>query len=134
MHRSLFVAFAVGFCSAVSAFSQGAYKGSDHTISARLRISPSDDGRADPIALPLPAYPQKMLGAGIGGEATVKFLVREDGTVSDVSIIASTQSEFGDPTREAAAHWRFTPPKHRRTQAPVKLWMTCRVIFKFDEE
>jgi TonB family protein len=74
-----------------------------------------------------------VTSAGISGEATVRFLVRKDGSVGEVTLVKSTQREFADPTMEAARRWKFEPPKHRHTQASTQVWMTCRVMFKRDE-
>lgn len=117
-----------------AAFGQGAWRTYDHTISVKPRNVSGEMGIAVPLSVPLPAYPTQMMSAGIGGEATLSFVVREDGSVADVAVVNASQQEFADPAKEAVAHWKFYPPKHRHTQAPTKVKMTVRIEFKMDDE
>lgn len=83
---------------------------------------------------PLPVYPGELLRANITGDVEVRFLVREDGSVSDVSIVSQSQREFGDPTKEAVTKWKFLPTRDRKTGKPVPIWMRCSLVFKLGFE
>lgn len=124
---SLFVGHVLG---------QGAYRGHDHSIAVR-RLGPEGLSRGYnvlPVSLPLPAYPVEMLRAAISGDATLKFLVHEDGAVSEVVVISASQVEFSGPTKEAISRWKFRVHTERGESAPRKVWMRCQVIFKFEED
>jgi TonB family protein len=86
------------------------------------------------VVLPLPPYPAEMLRVHIIGEVTVHFLVREDGSVTNVTTGAESQKEFAEPVRDAVERWKFGPVVDRKTYAPTKAWMHCRIVFKIEEK
>jgi TonB family protein len=81
-----------------------------------------------PAALPLPCYPAEMLRANLEGDATLRFQVQPDGSVSEVSILKETMREFGEPAKEAVARWRFALLPAAKVEGAV--WMQCRILFR----
>jgi TonB family protein len=134
--RTIFLVALIGLTTTVrNSVAQGYTPTYDHSI-AVLELAPEErgKGRALPISLPLPPYPAEMLRAHIRGEATIRFLIQEDGTVTDVSVVSTTQREFGDPVKESATRWRFRPLDQRGVPVAVRVWMKCRVVFKIEED
>jgi TonB family protein len=108
--------------------------GQDHSILLRgLRSEDSKKARIFvPASLPLPPYPTEMLRANLEGDATLRFQVFPDGSVSEVSILRETQREFGEPAREAVTKWRFA--LSATVKADGAVWMQCRILFRTGEE
>lgn len=74
-----------------------------------------------------PNYPFTLRQQSISGEVVVDFLVDEQGRVSDVRVVRSSQSEFEQPTVAAVQKWRFEPGK--RQGRPVRFRMSQAVSF-----
>jgi TonB family protein len=72
-----------------------------------------------------PVYPFALSQAGVTGEATISFVVDREGNVSNVSVIKSTQAEFGTAAAEAVQKWKFQPGQkggllvRTRMQVPI---------------
>jgi TonB family protein len=56
-------------------------------------------------------YPSALEGTGLIGDATVEFLIQEDGMVRLPRIVHASKPEFGYAAVEAVASWRFEPPR-----------------------
>jgi TonB family protein len=78
-----------------------------------------------PIYQPRPAYPDMAKRNGVAGDVVLKFLVRKDGTVTNVRVVS------GNPTLAVAAVqsvklWRYRPfllngePTETESQATIK--------------
>lgn len=115
-------------------FAQGYAPSHNHSVAVQFRTEPGQRGDTAPKACPLPAFPHELLIARVNGEATVSFLVREDGSVADVSIVAASQREFAEPTKAIVARWQFFPVKDRSSGKSTTLRMTSRIVFKIEEE
>lgn len=84
-------------------------------------------------ALPMPSYPIELLSVGVQGYARIQFLVREDGTVTDVTIAGTDFEAFGKEAKKTVEMWSFTPGKNRNSGKPASVQMQCRFDFKMDE-
>lgn len=74
-----------------------------------------------------------MLRSGMNGLATVKLLIHEDGTVSDIRVEA-TAKEFAESTQRSVASWKFHPLRDLRPQAPVPVSLTCVITFALHDD
>jgi TonB family protein len=61
------------------------------------------------ISLPGPRYPADALAAHLGGTVYLEFLVKTDGSVTNVRVLKSVPG-LDDAAVEAAAHFIFAPP------------------------
>lgn len=84
--------------------------------------------------LPMPSYPIELLEAGVQGHAKIQFLVREDGSVADVSVVSADSEEFGIEAKKAVAAWSFTPGKNRNGGKPAAVRMQCDFDFELNEK
>jgi TonB family protein len=68
-------------------------------------------------------YPARLREAGIGGQATVEFVIRESGTVdpSTIRVLATTREEFREPGAGAARELRFDPGQRGGRSVPVRI-------------
>jgi TonB family protein len=89
---------------------------------------------ANPVVMQLPAFPPELLHVWVGGEASIRFKVHEDGSVSDAAVIAASHAEFGEAARLAANGWKFNLGVHRITRKPVGIWARCVIVFKVDSK
>lgn len=87
-------------------------------------------GTFTPRYLPLPAYPAGLLVAAVTGDITVRFHVKPDGTVDDVSVEKWSNDGFLGPTLRAVSRWRFQPPESYKTKKSVSLNLYARIVFK----
>lgn len=56
-----------------------------------------------------PGYPPELFAQGITGEVVLNIDIGVDGTVSDVSVVSSTDPAFEAPAMAAARQFRFSP-------------------------
>jgi protein TonB len=56
-----------------------------------------------------PRYPDIARAARIEGDVIVDAVIRKDGTVSDVTVLRSTNKMFEQSCIDAVRQWRFTP-------------------------
>lgn len=56
-----------------------------------------------------PRYPQLAQSARIEGTVVVDAVIRQDGTVSDVTVLRSSSKLFDQACVDAVRQWRFTP-------------------------
>lgn len=77
----------------------------------------------DPIPqdYPSPVYPMEMEGSGMDGRATLLFIVREDGSVTDPVVEHATHPAFGFAAMEVIESWRFKPALRNGETVPVKV-------------
>jgi len=62
-----------------------------------------------PIARPAPTYPPELRRAGISGTVVLMFVVRSDGTTSNITVQSSDNPAFEEPAIRAVRKWRFEP-------------------------
>jgi TonB family protein len=134
--RTLFYFMLVAAVIAVrDIVAQGFSPSFDHSVAIRdLASDEKEKRRAVPISLPLPAYPFEMMRANLSGEVAIKFLVREDGTAGEAHVISTSFPEFAEPVKEVVPRWKFQPVNSAGAPTVSKVWMTCRVIFKMEDE
>jgi TonB family protein len=77
------------------------------------------------IARALPERPAPL--QGVGGIATVNFVVDEDGQVRVPAVTGASRAEFAEAALGAIRQWRFRPP--RQKGAPVQV--TVERTFRF---
>ena len=82
------------------------------------------------LSAPQPAYPAELRNAGITGTVRVRFLVQEDGTVSNVTAVGSPQPDLAALAVQTVLQWRFEPLK--RKEQPLKTWMGQDFTFRLD--
>jgi TonB family protein len=70
-------------------------------------------------------YPPHLRDAGFTGTVHVRFLVEMDGSISQPTIIRSSQVQFNDATLRAIQALRFRPGKI--DQAPVRVWVVLPI-------
>lgn len=75
----------------------------------RDRIKAQTDGQIIPIKTPFPAYPKKLLDAGIEGVVVVDFIVNKKGKVVQPVIVQSRGEEFDKASLACIKRWRFEP-------------------------
>jgi TonB family protein len=56
-----------------------------------------------------PRYPLELRKAHISGEVLVLFIVRRDGSVSDVMVVKATDVRFAEAVSAAIEKWTFRP-------------------------
>jgi TonB family protein len=79
-----------------------------------------------------PSYPRLDAMAGREGFVTLEFVVREDGTVSDVTFLSHQgPRSFVESAREAVTSWRFSPAQ--RGGRAVACLCTQRLAFQLGE-
>ncbi|HSH09507.1 MAG TPA: energy transducer TonB [Oceanipulchritudo sp.] len=62
-----------------------------------------------PVARPAPTYPPELRRAGISGTVILMFVVRSDGTTSNITVEKSDNPAFEEPAIRAVRKWRFEP-------------------------
>lgn len=86
------------------------------------------DVRPVPRYTPEPKFPFELLKARVVGIVRVQFIVRKDGTTTDIRIVQSSDPRLNDPVITALEKWTFHPGKKAGT--PVNCLM--QVPIKFD--
>ena len=64
-----------------------------------------------PVRTPPPQYPAQLKRDGVSGMVVVNVVIDADGSVEEVEVRKSTNSEFDAPAVEAVKQWRFKPAK-----------------------
>jgi len=62
-----------------------------------------------PVRRMQPLYPAQLRSSGIQGDVLVMFVVRSDGTVTNIEILRSTHREFSDSVKRSVRKWIFQP-------------------------
>ncbi|MFP4573325.1 MAG: TonB family protein [Desulfobacterales bacterium] len=79
-----------------------------------------------------PVYPYKAKRMNLSGKVSVKFLVGENGHVSEVEILsAEPENVFDKSVIQAVSSWRFKPGKI--SGQAVDTWMKTTIIFDINE-
>ncbi|MDH4100434.1 MAG: energy transducer TonB, partial [Nitrospirota bacterium] len=79
-----------------------------------------------------PFYPIFERRNEIEGKVGVKFVVRADGTVAEVSVIKSSGSNnFDESAVKAVKQWKFKPAM--KGDKPVKMLIKQYVVFRLEE-
>lgn len=80
---------------------------------------------------PRPIYPLALSRAGITGEVKARFIVRADGSVSEISILKSDHPDLAEAVRVALAQWRFKPWAVEEDK-PEKQEVVAPIVFRLD--
>ncbi len=96
-----------------------------------------DAGQLDVIPAPSfkrhPRYPYRAKRMGIEGSVAIRFLVDEQGYVSNITVIkAEPPGIFEQAVLDAVSIWKYTPGELMGTK--VKAWVTTTVIFQLEDE
>ena len=67
------------------------------------------DVKPEVLSRVAPIYPFNLKRNGITGTAVVQFLIESDGRVSNIVVVAATDSGFADSAVAAIRKWRFKP-------------------------
>lgn len=66
-----------------------------------------------------PQYPPEMKRNGISGEVRLQFIIRPNGTTSDIKVLSSSHPAFEEPTIRAVRKWRFEAGEKNGKKVPV---------------
>jgi len=89
-----------------------------------------DSGLTTLVRIP-PIYPIGAKNRGIEGWVKVRFIVNEDGSVSNINVVESKPKKiFDDAVLRSVSVWRFKPG--RVGGVPVKTWAETVVRFNLD--
>lgn len=81
---------------------------------------------------PAPKYPFDLRKAGLSGQATVKFVVSPEGTVTQLTAIDATHKTFETAALEAVKLWTFTPGM--KEGKPVATTMVVPMVFQVNSD
>lgn len=93
----------------------------------RTADEPTDTGNnaLQPLQQIQPLYPRQLAAQGIEGWISLRFEVRQDGTVGNVQILAgSPRGAFDQAARQAVQRWRYQPIEHGPVVQTVRLDFT----------
>jgi len=106
---------------------------SEHPVNAQAPEPPPGVFTVEKVEVPPvstkevePDYPPE-LGAVLTGQATVVFIVRKDGTVSDATVVQADDVAYGRAAVHALSQWHFNPALIKGV--PVDCQMSLPFIF-----
>ncbi|MDQ2070815.1 M56 family metallopeptidase [Natronospira bacteriovora] len=80
------------------------------------------DGALKPIVRVAPKWPREAVQQGIEGEVTMEMRVHKDGSVSDVTVVASNpEGVFDEAAVEAVEQWRIHPAMEELPDGSVEV-------------
>jgi protein TonB len=83
-----------------------------------------------PISQRAPTYPPELRRAGISGTVVLMFIVRDDGTTSNITVERSDNPAFEEPAIRAVRKWRFEPGE--KDGKAVNTRVRIPIPFKFN--
>lgn len=83
-----------------------------------------------PISQRAPTYPPELRRAGISGTVVLMFVVRSDGTTSNITVERSDNPAFEEPAIRAVRKWRFEPGE--KDGKAVNTRVRIPIPFKFN--
>ncbi len=86
--------------------------------------------RPEPISQVTPTYPPELRRAGISGTVILLFVVRQDGTTSNIRVEKSDNPAFEEPAIRAVRKWRFKPGE--KDGKAVSCKVRVPIPFKFN--
>lgn len=88
------------------------------------------DQPAVPTVRVPPTYPPAMRLAGIEGEATIDFVVTEEGVPARITVVTQSHASFGQFASVAISKWRFRPAT--KDGHPVNMTLRQPITFHLD--
>jgi protein TonB len=95
--------------------------------------APADRIPAEAKVTP-PAYPFALRRAAVGGQVSFEWVVRADGTVSDIMVANAGDREFRTAALEAIRSWRFRPAQDDPGGSPRPLKLTGDCVFSIVDQ
>lgn len=83
-----------------------------------------------PVSRPAPTYPPELRRAGISGTVVLMFVVRSDGSCSNITVERSDNPAFEEPAIRAVRKWRFDPGE--KDGKAVNCRVRIPIPFKFN--
>jgi len=83
-----------------------------------------------PISQRAPTYPPELRRAGISGTVVLMFVVRDDGSTSNITVERSDNPAFEEPAIRAVRRWRFEPGE--KDGKAVNTRVRIPIPFKFN--
>lgn len=77
-----------------------------------------------------PAYPPAALAMGLGGRVVLQVVVDEEGRVSDVRVMQSTNALFDHAAMDAVRQWQYSKPLAKAGGQTVACYLTVVVNFQ----
>ena len=84
-----------------------------------------------PVKQMPPKFPIEMRRAGIAGDVVVAFRIKEDGTVTEVKAVRSSQREFEAAAIAWVTGWRYKPAA--LAGKPIAVEMSLPIVFTLNE-
>lgn len=86
-------------------------------------VSPASglDRPLRPIYREAPAYPEKLKADKVVGNATLDFVIDEQGRVQVPRVTQASHEEFGYEAVQALSHWQFEPPMRGGEPVAIKI-------------
>lgn len=75
-------------------------------LAASLHAASTNPLPLDPVS---PGYPAALADSGLNGTASIEFVVKADGTVSDARVKSADHEAFGQAALAALQKWKFAP-------------------------
>lgn len=79
------------------------------------------DARLVPLWRGFPAYPLRLKGERIAGEALVEFVIDQNGRARFPAVVTATRPEFGWSAATAISQWVFQPPRRAGKMSDVRV-------------
>ena len=106
-------------------------KGTANNVIAAYQMN-QIDAPITPIAKIPPMYPLRAKRLGIEGAVTVRFIVNEEGLISNITIIKAEPSDmFENSVNSCVSRWRFKPGTIEGV--PVKTIVETTIRFELEE-
>lgn len=83
-----------------------------------------------PVSQRAPTYPPELRRAGISGTVVLMFIVRDDGSTSNITVERSDNPAFEEPAIRAVRKWRFEPGE--KDGKAVNTRVRIPIPFKFN--
>lgn len=108
-----------------------------YSYSVRVHFEAQNLTDVDPPSLKqlsMPSYPIDLSRSGVGGEATIRFIVEEDGSITGIQVVKTDFQELGLEAKAAIEKCAFVPARNRVTRRSVSEGMVCHFVFSLTEK
>jgi TonB family protein len=90
--------------------------------------NPADLSGPEPVRKVDPKYPPELRDKNIAGEVVLYAVIRKDGTVDSIQLVAGVDPVLDQNAMQALAQWKFRPGA--RAGAPVDLEAIVHIPFR----